>query len=60
MNLIGNVLGPNVPVFESEDNNEVTTTWGEKSDLEVDGKTIGKLNHHQVMDLMDMFELERG
>ena len=60
LHLIGNVLGPDVPIFEDEDNNEVTRTWGEKPDLEVDGKTIGKLYHHQVMDLMDMFELERG
>lgn len=60
LNLIGNVLGPGVPIFKDEESNEVTVSWGEKPDLEVDGKTVGHLYHHQVMDLMDMFDLERG
>ena len=30
---IGNVLHKNVPIFKDEDNNEVTTTWGEKPDI---------------------------
>jgi len=28
--------------------------------LEVDGKTIGKLHHHEVMGLLDLVEFERG
>ena len=46
MNLIGNVLGPGVPIFKDEESNEVTVSWGEKPDLEVDGKTVGHLYHH--------------
>jgi len=26
----------------------------------VDGKTLGKLHHHEVMNLLDIVELERG
>ena len=37
LNLIGNVLGPQVPIFQDEENNEVVTTWGELPDLQVDG-----------------------
>jgi len=40
------VLGPDVPVFKDEDNNEVKTKWGDVPELEVDGKTLGKLHHH--------------
>lgn len=60
LNLIGNVLGPAVPVFEDEENNEVVTKWGEVPELEVDGKTLGKLHHHEIMNLIDMVDLERG
>lgn len=28
--------------------------------MEVDGKTIGKLHHHEVMGLLDFVEFERG
>lgn len=28
LNLIGNILSENVPVFKDEDNNEVVTKWG--------------------------------
>jgi len=60
LNLIGNILSPNVPVFKDEENNEVKTKWGEVSDIEVDGKTLGKLHHHEIMHLLDIVDLERG
>jgi seryl-tRNA synthetase len=60
LNLIGNILGPDVPRFKDEDNNEVKTKWGEPSDIEVDGQTLGKLHHHEIMDLLDMVDLKRG
>jgi seryl-tRNA synthetase len=28
--------------------------------LEIDGKTLGKLHHHEIMNLIDMVDLERG
>ena len=61
--LIGNVLHPGVPIFKDEDNNKVVKQWGQDKikDLPVvDGKTIGKLHHHQVMEALDLFEMERG
>jgi seryl-tRNA synthetase len=60
LNLIGNIVDDRVPKFKEEDNNEVIKTWGEKSPLKVDGKTIGQLHHHEVMGLLDMVEFERG
>jgi len=61
LNLIGNIVKSDlVPIFKDEDKNEVKTTWGEIPELEVDGKTLGKLHHHQIMDLLDMVEFERG
>jgi len=61
LNLIGNIIkSDQVPIFQDEDNNVVSSKWGEVPDLEVDGKTIGKLHHHQIMDLIDMVEFERG
>ena len=36
------------------------TKWGEVPELEVDGKTLGKLHHHEIMNLIDMVDLERG
>jgi len=49
-----------VPIFKDEDNNEVVKKWGELPDIKVDGKTPGKLHHHEVMGLLDMVEFERG
>jgi seryl-tRNA synthetase len=60
LNLIGNVLSDKVPVFKDEDNNEVVREWGALPDIEVDGKTPGKLHHHEIMDLLNIVELERG
>jgi len=60
LKLIGNIVGPDVPIFKEEDKNEVVKKWGEPTDLAVDGKTLGKLHHHQIMELLDLVELERG
>jgi seryl-tRNA synthetase len=60
LNLIGNIVSDKVPIFKDEDNNEVRTKWGTIPALEVDGKTIGKLHHHEVMGLLDLVEFERG
>ena len=61
LKLIGNVVGPEVPVFKDEDKNAVKVTWGEIPDIKVDdSKTPGKLHHHEIMQLLDMVDLERG
>ena len=60
LGLIGNVLSDKCPVFKDEDNNVVVKEWGTIPDIEVDGKTLGKLHHHEVMDLLGIVELERG
>jgi len=60
LNLIGNVLGDKVPIFKSEDDNAEIKKWGTVPDMEIDGKTLGKLHHHEIMNLIDMFDMERG
>ena len=58
--LIGNILSDKVPVAKGEENNVVDRVWGVKPDIEVEGKTLGKLHHHEVLNLLDFAELERG
>lgn len=60
LNTIGNVIAPDVPVFKDEAHNVVVSKWGTPSTLVVDGKTLGHLHHHEIMQLLDIVELERG
>jgi len=46
LGLIGNVLSDKCPVFKDEENNVVTKEWGTVPDIDVDGKTLGRLYHH--------------
>lgn len=60
LNKIGNIIHPDVPVSNTEDDNKVIRTWGVPSDLVVTGEELGKLHHHEVMQCLDIVELERG
>ena len=60
LNLIGNIVSDKVPKFQDEKDNAVHKTWGKIPDMEIDGKTLGKLHHHEIMSLIDMVEFERG
>jgi len=60
LNIIGNVIHPSVPISKDEADNEITHKWGEPSTIKVDGKTLGKLHHHEIMQCLDIVELERG
>jgi seryl-tRNA synthetase len=60
LNKIGNIISPNVPISNTEDDNKVIRTWGVPSDLVVTGEELGKLHHHEVMQCLDIIELERG
>jgi len=57
---IGNIVHKDVPISKDEADNAVISKWGEPSAIEVDGFTPGKLHHHEIMQLLDMVELERG
>ena len=46
LTLIGNIVGDEVPVFKDEEHNEVIKKWGDIPEMEIDGKTLGKLHHH--------------
>jgi seryl-tRNA synthetase len=60
LNTIGNLVYQDVPVSKDENLNAVYSTWGEVPDLKVDGKTLGHLHHHEIMQCLDMVEFERG
>ena len=60
LNTIGNIVWSDVPISKDEANNAVVAKWGEIPDLKVDGKTLGHLHHHEIMQCLDMVEFERG
>ncbi len=60
LNTIGNLVWSDVPIFKDEAHNVVVNKWGEIPDLKVDGKTLGHLHHHEIMQCLDMVEFERG
>ncbi|KAJ1606015.1 seryl-tRNA synthetase [Cryptosporidium canis] len=58
-NKIGNVLQPDVPISNTEDDNLVLRTWGEIPDIKVDG-TPGKLHHNEVMSRLGFYDSVKG
>lgn len=60
LNLIGNIVYTDVPISKDEEQNKVVSTWGEIPALKVDGKSLGHLHHHEIMQCLDMVEFERG
>ena len=61
LGLIGNIVGPDVVISETEDDNKVIRTWGEipKEPLPEQGG-LGKLHHHEIMQCLDILEMDRG
>lgn len=58
-NEVGNLVHSSVVKDTNEDNNPVERTWGEKSDIVVDG-SLGRMNHHHLMKCLGMYDPERG
>lgn len=60
LNTIGNLVYQDVPISKDEAQNAVYSKWGEVPELQIDGKTLGHLHHHEIMQCLDMVEFERG
>lgn len=60
LNTIGNLVYHDVPISKDEAESGIYSTWGTPSELQIDGKTPGHLHHHEVMQILDMVEFERG
>src|SRR5690242_18222505 len=60
LNLIGNIVYHDVVFSKDEALNKTVSEWGEIPDLKVDGKSLGHLHHHEIMQCLDMVEFERG
>ena len=56
---IGNIVGKNVPVSLTEDDNAVLRTWDPKGLAEPEERTE-ILPHHEVLLKLDAMDLERG
>lgn len=57
---IGNIVGPKVPISQTEDDNAVMRTWhpdGPNGQVE---KKEGILSHHEVMMRLSIFDQDRG
>lgn len=57
---IGNLVHRTVPVFNDEVNNGVVRTWGVPNKIEIDGKTPGRLHHHEILAKLCGFETKKG
>jgi seryl-tRNA synthetase len=57
---IGNLVHESVPESKDEKLNRLERTWGvAKKDWKIDS-TLGNLHHHEVLQLLDGYEAERG
>lgn len=56
VNKIGNVVHESVPIDNNEDNNPVVRTWGVPRQMVVDGRTPGRLYHHQVLQMLEAYD----
>ena len=54
-------MSDKVIISKDEANNKVERTWGTPNkDLVVDGETLGKLHHHEIMQCLDILEMQAG
>jgi len=56
VNRIGNMVHESVLIDNNEDNNPVVRTWGNPRQFIVDGKTPGRLFHHQVLQMLEAYD----
>jgi seryl-tRNA synthetase len=61
MNSIGNIVYDDVVVSKDENLNKVVSEFGDPTQaVKVDGKTVGHLHHHEVMEIADIVDFKRG
>lgn len=57
---VGNILDPEVPISDNEDNNKVICTWGTPDkDRKIDN-TLGNAHHYKVLEWLGGYDQERG
>lgn len=57
---IGNIVHRTVPISNDEENNAVVRTWGVPRRIEIDGKTPGRLHHHEILARLCGYEPKKG
>ena len=54
-------MSDKVIISKDEATNKIERTWGTPNkDLVVDGETLGKLHHHEIMQCLDILEMQAG
>ncbi|KAF5350680.1 hypothetical protein D9756_008738 [Leucocoprinus leucothites] len=57
---VGNIVGKNVPVSQTEDDNAVLKTWDPNNMQDEPGVREGIMPHHEVLLRLDAMDLDRG
>ena len=57
---IGNILDPEVPISNNEDDNKVLRTWGEVDKNRVIDDSLGNAHHYKVLQWIGGYDQERG
>jgi len=57
---IGNIVHDSVPVSKEEKDNRVERVWGEPNKGWKIDSTLGNLHHHEILQLLDGYDTERG
>ncbi|KAI4523102.1 hypothetical protein EV715DRAFT_194802 [Schizophyllum commune] len=57
---VGNIVGKNVPVSQTEDDNVTVRTWFPSGETDEPPARPGILAHHEVLLRLDAMDLERG
>ena len=57
---VGNILDPEVPISNNEDDNKVLTTWGEVDKNRVIDDTLGNAHHYKVLQWIGGYDQDRG
>ena len=60
LNSIGNIVAPDVVISNNEEENKTVAEWGKPSEIQVDGETLGRLHHHEIMEVCDIVDFKRG
>ncbi|KAH8829105.1 seryl-tRNA synthetase [Flagelloscypha sp. PMI_526] len=57
---VGNIVGPNAPTSQTEDDNAIVRTWHSATESDEPPLREGILPHHEVLLRLDAMDLERG
>ncbi|KAE9405033.1 seryl-tRNA synthetase [Gymnopus androsaceus JB14] len=57
---VGNIVGPKVPISNTEDDNTIIRTWHPENETDTPPERPGIMPHHEVLLRLDAMDLDRG